>query len=130
MKNFPTIVCLCGSTRFKELFEDANAIETNLGRIVLSVGRYGLDVNDEQKKMLDELHLRKIDLASEILVIAPHCRICPECKKPTRQMYQFCACGRYLGHMTPVPYIGESTRKEIEYAVANNKTIRYFECEL
>ena len=74
----PTIVCLCGSTRFMEAFFDAGWRATLAGKIVLSVGvckhadadgahgaeALGQDVADR----LDELHLRKIDLADEVLV--------------------------------------------------------------
>ena len=34
----PRIVCLCGSTRFKQAFIDANFDETLMGAIVLTVG--------------------------------------------------------------------------------------------
>ncbi len=34
----PTIVCLCGSTKFKQAFIDVNFRETMTGKIVLSVG--------------------------------------------------------------------------------------------
>jgi len=36
----PGIVCLCGSTRFYDAFQQANYDETMAGRIVLSVGFY------------------------------------------------------------------------------------------
>lgn len=51
----------------------------------------------ETKKMLDDMHKRKIDMTDEIYVIN-------------------------VGG-----YIGESTRSEIEYAVACGKGIRYLE---
>jgi len=54
-------------------------------------------MNGETKKMLDELHKRKIDLADEILVIN-------------------------VGG-----YIGKSTSGEIEYAKEHEKKIRYLE---
>jgi hypothetical protein len=97
----PTRVCLCGSTRFKEAYEKAMAEETLAGKIVLTVGlfghREGLDMEGEVKKRLDELHLRKIDEADEILVIN-------------------------VGG-----YVGESTKREIEYAFVRGKKIRYLE---
>lgn len=100
----PTIVCLCGSTRFMAAFQAANLIETLAGRIVLTVGcdtksddMLGLD--DGVKAQLDELHKRKIDLADEILVLN-------------------------IGG-----YIGSSTQSEIDYAVTNGKRVRYFEAE-
>jgi hypothetical protein len=36
--DFPTIVCLCGSTRFIQAFQKAELAETLAGRIVLTIG--------------------------------------------------------------------------------------------
>ena len=99
--NFPKIVTLCGSTRFKNAFIQTNRDLTAQGIIVLSVGWFNHDhlttapPTEEQKVMLDELHKRKIDLSDEILVLNVD------------------------------GYIGDSTRSEIEYAQANNKVIKY-----
>ncbi len=79
-KDGPTVVCLCGSTRFGDAFRRANLEETLAGRIVLTIGCdmrsddeiFGKMTAEEQahiKDALDELHLRKIDLADEILVL-------------------------------------------------------------
>jgi hypothetical protein len=99
--NKPTIVCLCGSTRFKNAFEEQTKVETLKGNIVLGVGLYShhdnIPLDEETVKMLDRVHLSKIALADEILVIN-------------------------VGD-----YIGESTQKEIEYARKMYKTIRYLE---
>jgi hypothetical protein len=98
---FPTIVTLCGSTRFREAFIDANRRETLAGRIVLSVGLYGhhegLDMAGTDKQALDSLHLRKIDLADEVLILN-------------------------VGG-----YIGASTQREIAYAQQAGKPIRWLE---
>ena len=56
-------------------------------------------VTDEQKVKLDELHLRKIDLADEVLILN-------------------------VGG-----YIGESTGRELAYARQHGKTIRFLEPE-
>lgn len=104
----PTIVCLCGSTRFSEAYQKANLLETLEGKIVLTIGcdmrsdslifrDHGEEALKEIKAKLDELHLRKIDLADEILVLN-------------------------VGG-----YIGESTYREIEYARKQRKAIRYLE---
>lgn len=104
----PTIVCLCGSTRFGEAFREANLSETLAGRIVLSIGCnmqsddeiFGhLSETDLQgiKQRLDDLHLRKIDLADEILVLN-------------------------VGG-----YVGESTSREVLYARAMGKRVRWLE---
>jgi hypothetical protein len=97
-----TIVCLCGSGRFKEAFEKAEFDETLEGKIVLTIGCNTHDIarTDElkhHKPMLDELHLRKIDLADEVLILN-------------------------VGG-----YIGESTSRELAYARSKGKTIRFLE---
>ncbi len=104
----PIIVCLCGSTRFSEAFQKANLEETLNGKIVLSIGCnmksdteiFGhLPENKlkEIKKKLDELHLRKIDLADEVLILN-------------------------VGG-----YMGESTTNEYAYALTKSKKIRFLE---
>ena len=67
--DFPTIVCLCGSTHFHKEFVEANRQETMAGKIVLSVGVFGhssqevhgckIDLQEDEKNKLDELHKRK-----------------------------------------------------------------------
>lgn len=96
----PKIICLCGSTKFKDLFIKHQERLTLQGCIVLSVGlfghaeyKYGTTITSDIKAMLDELHLRKIDLSDEVHVICP-------------------------GN-----YIGESTSKEITYAMERNRPI-------
>jgi hypothetical protein len=98
----PKIVCLCGSGRFKQAFDDAEFNETLSGKIVLTIGCNTHDVARSEelkhyKPLLDELHKHKIDLADEILVLN-------------------------VGG-----YIGESTHSEIEYAEAHGKPVRYLE---
>lgn len=102
----PTVVCLCGSTRFYDEFRKANLRETLAGKIVLSIGvdfksdadlLLAGELTERDKQRLDELHLRKIDMADEILVLN-------------------------VGG-----YIGESTRHEVMYAVARQKRIRWLE---
>lgn len=96
------VLTLCGSTRFKEAFLSAQKKLTLEGNIVISVGLFGHSGDDEvwtegTKEMLDEMHKRKIDMADGIFVIN-------------------------VGG-----YIGESTRSEIEYALASGKTVEYLE---
>lgn len=91
------IVCLCGSTKFREEFEMANHEESLKGRIVLTVAcfghEFGLDPKGRKKRIFDELHFRKIELADEIRVVNPE-------------------------------YIGLSTCDEIHYAWALGKPVR------
>ena len=98
---FP-VITLCGSTRFKEQFLEAQKRLTLEGNIVISVGLFGHSGDDEvwtegTKEMLDDMHKRKIDMADEIFVIN-------------------------VGG-----YIGSSTRSEIEYAKSTGKVVRYLE---
>jgi len=69
----PRIVCLCGSTKFLNLFASVNANQTLLGHIVLSIAcvttNKGSEVTDKQKEDLDYLHMRKIDLADAVYII-------------------------------------------------------------
>lgn len=66
----PMIVCLCGSTRFGEMFRYVNQRETLAGKIVLAPGCFQGDVVLEMlpgvKRRLDALHFHKIALADEI----------------------------------------------------------------
>ncbi|MFH1209442.1 MAG: hypothetical protein V1663_01500 [archaeon] len=100
-KNFPEIITLCGSTRFKEEYLDVMKKLTLKGKIVLTVGFWNHADNEnitiEQKKNVDELHLRKIDLSDSIYVI------------------------------NVKGYIGQSTRNEIDYALKTGKKIYYHE---
>lgn len=94
------VVTLCGSTKFKEQYIETQKRLTLDGNIVISVGLFGHSGDDEvwtegTKAMLDDMHLRKIDMADEIMVIN-------------------------VGG-----YIGESTRKEIAYAESKGITVRY-----
>ena len=103
------VITLCGSTRFREAFEEANKRLTLEGFIVISVGLYGHSGDREvweqmdegtltrTKEMLDDMHKRKIDMADAIFVIN-------------------------VGG-----YIGDSTASEIAYAVKTGKEVFYLE---
>ena len=103
------VITLCGSTRFKDEFMEAQKRLTLEGNIVISVGLFGHSGDNEvwenmdegtltkTKEMLDDMHKRKIDMADEIFVIN-------------------------VGG-----YIGSSTRSEIDYAVATGKPVHYLE---
>ena len=100
-RNYP-VITLCGSTRFKDAFLEAQKRLTLEGNIVISVGLFGHSGDEEvwtpgTKEMLDDMHKRKIDMTDAIYVIN-------------------------VGG-----YIGQSTRSEIEYAKNNGKKILYLE---
>ena len=96
------VITLCGSTRFKDQFLEAQKRLTLAGNIVISVGLFGHSGDDEvwtegTKEMRDDMHKRKIDMADGIYVINVN------------------------------GYIGSSTRSEIEYAKRHGKTVSYLE---
>ena len=99
------VITLCGSTRFKDDFFQIQKRLTLEGNIVISVGLFGHSGDSEvwenmdegtltkTKEMLDDMHKRKIDMADSIYVINVD------------------------------GYIGESTKSEIEYALAHGKKV-------
>jgi hypothetical protein len=97
------IVCMCGSTRFKQTWISENARLTGEGNIVLAVGLWGhherVFPDEATKQKLDALYKRKIDLCDWVWVLD-------------------------VGG-----YIGQSTRSEIEYAASKGKPIRYLNIE-
>ena len=92
----PRIVCICGSTRFRDEMADANRRLTLAGTVVLAPAVFthsGDTITEAQKARLDELHLKKIDLADAVFVVDPR------------------------------GYIGESTSREIAYARSTGKSV-------
>ena len=107
-KNFPKVICICGSTRFADLhaikrweFErDGSCICLMINYLPYGYFETGNDHFGEMfgnKNILDDLHKRKIDMSDEVFVINKD------------------------------GYIGESTKGEIEYAIKNNIPVRYME---
>ena len=99
IRNKYKIITLCGSIKFKDEFIKVQEKLTLDGNIVLTPNFFNSikkeDIDEETKKMLDEMHKQKIDMSDEIYVIN-------------------------VGG-----YIGESTKNEIEYAKARGKRISY-----
>jgi len=109
--NKSEIICICGSTRFADHHAILRWELEKQGKICLMINYLPLWYAEEQgwngndhfgeqsgmKEHLDELHLRKIDLADRVYVV------------------------------NPGGYIGESTRREIEYAEQKGKPVIYLE---
>ena len=103
------VITLCGSTKFKDEFLRVQKELTLKGNIVISVclfshsgdfevwGNMDGGTVTKTKKMLDDMRRQKIDMADEIFVIN-------------------------VGG-----YIGDSTKKEIEYAIKCGKRVDYLE---
>jgi hypothetical protein len=98
----PTIVAICGSTRFMDEMAAADRDLTWAGKIVVKPGcnmkiadRLWADDAEAQagKARLDDLHRAKIRLADEVLIVGD--------------------------------YIGDSTRAEIAYARELGKPVRF-----
>lgn len=100
---YPKIVCLCGSTKFKKEFQEAEIAFGLMGYAVLTVVGYnhadGMEYTEEQKEQLDILHKGKINLCDFVFVV------------------------------NPGGYIGDSTRSEINHAtkcsMCLNKPVYY-----
>ncbi|KKM68654.1 hypothetical protein LCGC14_1458720 [marine sediment metagenome] len=106
----PRVVTICGSTRFADQHAIARWEMEKTGEVIClminylpavygeSIGLKHTDHFGEQlglKELLDELHFRKIDLSDEVYVVNVD------------------------------GYIGESTRREMAYAMAQGKPIRF-----
>ena len=92
---------MCGSLRFMDVIQkEAERLELEKGYAVIAVLPHVLDrdLTAEDKELLGEMHLRKIDLADAVYVVNVN------------------------------GYIGETVRKEIDYAQKKGKEILYF-CE-
>jgi hypothetical protein len=105
----PKIVCICGSSRFvEEIAVAAWKLEKQgiiaFGLHLLPHWYQGIQTHHQAeaegcKQILDELHLRKIDLSDEVLAV------------------------------TVGGYIGDSALKEIEYAKTSGKPVNLVEIE-
>ncbi len=95
MASRPEIVCICGSAKFMAEMRSANRDLSVAGVIVVAPSEADEVPTAEQKAVLDDLHLRKIDLADRVLVV------------------------------NPGGYMGESTRREVAYARATGKGVTF-----
>lgn len=99
-------ITLCGSTRFRDLFQQATQDLSLRGHVVYSLAMFGRQlrdrdkddshplVTDEDKLVLDALHMAKIANSDGILIVTDE-----------------------------TGYIGESTRREIYFARIMGKSV-------
>jgi hypothetical protein len=104
----PKIIVLCGSSRFvDEMAVIMWLLERDHGQIAMGLHLlpqwYSVNLQADHlaehegvNEAMDELHLRKIDLADEVLVVNPE------------------------------GYIGKSTKREVEYATKKEKSISFY----
>lgn len=94
-------ICLIGSTRFIDRFNELNRLLTLQGHLVYSVATVSTAANgelpDEDKEILDLVHLRKIQESDVVVVIGA------------------LEDGSY--------YLGKSTRRELRWAMMNEKEV-------
>jgi len=101
----PKIICICGSSRFVaemailrwELEKGGNIITLGLHllpSLYINVKDHAAE-KEGIAEIMDELHLRKIDISDEVFIFNKD------------------------------GYIGESTRREIEYATKLGKKLKY-----
>lgn len=99
--NNPKIIAIIGSSKFKAQQLGVAQRETLRGKVVLLPGFWHhvdmVPISDEQKKAIDELTLRKIDMADEVLVVNVN------------------------------GYVGVSTQRGIDYAKLVDKPVKYLE---
>jgi len=93
----PSIITLCGSSRFKDEFIETNRMLTLQGYVVLSICLSDKPLTESERRICDRVHRHKIDMSAAIMVINKD------------------------------GYIGKSTREEIQYAKDHNKVIYYME---
>lgn len=90
------IVTLCGSRKYATVFETVELALSKQGVIVLKPVFSDEVLTPIELQNLRQTHLKKIDLADEVVVI------------------------------NVAGYIGERTRQEIDYAQRQHKRIRYY----
>ena len=107
MSERPEIICLCGSSRFVQqmavlMWDFEKEGKITLGLHLLPSWYEGVKSDHQAEAegiadQMDELHLRKIDLADRVFVVNID------------------------------GYIGDSTRREIAYATEHDKPVLYLE---
>jgi hypothetical protein len=94
----PKVICLCGSLRFgREFAAERIRLTLDLAIVLAPEATEAAGLDPSLVRALGELHLRRIDLADEVRIV------------------------------NPGGYIGEATRREIEYAIAQGKPVTYYE---
>jgi hypothetical protein len=103
----------------------------------MGMGMFGHDelsfnMDGPVKKMLDELHLDKIDESSSVLVVndnrprCDHCGSWYEWEDLGGAFAWVQACRWCETSFTAVPYIGDSTKDELAYARTQGKKVRWW----
>lgn len=93
-------ICLVGSTKFKDLYEQTNLALTKLGHVVYTVSAMGhadnVPLTKDEKETLDLVHLAKIMNSDEVVWVTDDTN-----------------------------YIGDSTRRELKWAHMLGKQVNH-----
>lgn len=131
------IITLIGSSRFRSAFVREGSRLEKQGNLVLCMTFFQhfdkIEVSDEERLILEKVDRYRISLCSRVFVIncrLPYCEKCnmfriPEYKKGSgNQIFNYCKdkC-EFTGMFKP--YIGESTRKEITYAIEHDRRVDF-----
>jgi hypothetical protein len=94
-----TVITLCGSMRFRAEFDRLEAELALAGHVVLTPTNLAVtaDLSAEERALLGRIHLQKVAMADEILVVN-------------------------VGD-----YVGESTHREIEHARSHGIVVNFLE---
>ena len=95
------VVCICGSTKFKIAWEHVHQKLEKAGIATLGVSSYThfdhIPISPDEKKVVDQLHLQKIEMADVVVVVNVE------------------------------GYMGESTKEEVEYAYRRGKLVLFLQ---
>lgn len=136
------VTCLVGSSRFEETFALVAERLEKSGVLVLMMGSFqhadSRPVSDEERRTLERVDRRRVDLADEVPVIdAPRarCKACGAWHDDDHGETCWCAADGVQGGRASAyrrrqlyeeaPYVGESSRLEVAYALSVGKKVRY-----
>lgn len=122
------IIFMIGSSRFKKIFEMLGRQLELAGHLPICMTFFAhsdkIETTESDEAILRVLDRARVDLANEIIVINGLWPRCTECKKWYGLMYERqCNC-EWMAE--DIPYIGEATRLEIEYALSKGKPVSYW----
>jgi hypothetical protein len=125
------IVCLVGSSRFKDTFHRIGAELEKKGILVLMMSFFqhadNVSITPEEREILYRVDCARIDISKRVMVINEKRPYCLECRSPCQLEWDLSACCAAEAEM--IPYIGSDTRREIEYAKKTGKPISYLHPE-
>lgn len=138
----PEIVCLIGSSKFKEIFQKEGERLEKTGHLVLAMTFFqhadGVEITEQERDILEIVDKFRIDLCDRVRVLNAIWIRCNRCKIWKDRIHTHvgvqwrakCTCYKDYDPLKSIPYesapyIGESTHREIDYATLIGKPIEY-----